>query len=161
LKIFTRSKHITCDKTADNLLETRSALVDTVHEMEVLITTDIEKREIIAASAEILRAPYLICAEAALRVNNLAGLSIDRKKITSAINELVGGPLGCAHLIDITLDAVKVIKQSLYVFVPGEFEERMRTFDGLLRNSCYAHSQALEEKIKTHLSANVITERKK
>lgn len=160
MKVFTRSKHITCDKISDNLLETRSGMVDTVHEMDVLITTDIAKREIIGAKAYILRAPYLICAEAAGRVANLAGLEIDRKKITSAVGELVGGSLGCAHLFDLTMDAVKTIKQALYVFTPGELEERMRYFDDLLRDSCYAHSRPLEEKLNTHVNTNVIIKRK-
>jgi len=161
LKIFTRSKHITCDRTEDNLLETRSGLLDTVHEIEVLITTDIARREIIKASAVILRAPYLICSKAAGRAEGLAGLKIDQSKISSRIVDLVGGPEGCSHLFDLTLDAVKAIKQSLYVFTPGEYEERMRTFDGLLRNTCYAHSQSLEEKMQSHRHPNVIIDREK
>lgn len=161
MKIFTRTKHITCDKTADNILETRSGLLDTVHELEVLITTDIGKREIIKASAIIIRAPYLICAEAARRAEGLAGLKIDQPKISSRIVELVGGAEGCSHLIDLTLDAVKAIKQSLYAFTPGEFEERMRTFDQMLRNTCYAHSQTLEEKMQTHVHPNIVIDRKK
>lgn len=161
MKIFTRTKHITCDKTEENILETRSGLLDTVHELEVVIATDIAKREIIKASAVFVRGPYLFCAEAAGRAEGLAGLKIDQPKITSRIVELVGGPKGCAHLIDLTLDAIKTIKQSLYVFVPGEYEERMRTFDQLLRNTCYAHSQSLEEKIKVHVHPNVIIDREK
>lgn len=161
MKVFTRTKHITCDTTADNILETRSGLLDTVHEIELLITTDIAKREIIKASALIIRAPYLICAEAARRAEDLAGLKIDQNRISSRIVELVGGPEGCAHLIDLTLDAVKAIKQSLYAFTPGEYEERMRTFDQLLRNTCYAHSQSLGKKMQTHLHPNVIIDREK
>lgn len=161
MKIFTRTKHITCDRTADNILETRAGLLDTVHELELLITADIARREILKASAVILRAPYLICAEAAGRAEGLAGLKIDQPQISSRIVDLVGGPQGCSHLIDLALDAVKTIKQSLYVFTPGEYEERMRTFDGMLRNTCYAHSKSLEEKMQTHLHPNVIIDRKK
>lgn len=42
MKVFNRAKYVSCDKTGDNTLETRSSIVDTVHEMEVVMVTDME-----------------------------------------------------------------------------------------------------------------------
>jgi len=160
LKIFTRSKHMTCDKTADNLLEARSGLIDTIHEIELLIILDLEKREILKASAVLLRAPYSFCSETAKRAANLAGLKIDQKKISSAINELVGGPQGCSHLYDLSMEAVKAIRQSLKAFTPGNKEERIDYFDSLHHGTCHAHSHSLEEKKKVYMLPNIIIDRR-
>ncbi|MFZ5644648.1 MAG: DUF2889 domain-containing protein [Bacillota bacterium] len=161
MKIFTRSKHVTCDKTGDNTLETRSCLVDTMHEIEVFITIDIEKREITSARAEFLRAPYIFCSGASENTKNLSGLKIDDDKIGNKIRAAVGGPGGCFHIVDLTLDAVKAIKQSLYSFITGSLEKRLRTFDNFLHDTCFAHSHTVEEKIKVHLSPNIIIDLKK
>lgn len=159
MKVFTRSKHVTCDKTADNLLEVRSGIIDTIHEIELVIILDIEKREILKASAVILRAPYLFCTGAAERAAHLAGLKINQKKISAAINELVGGSQGCSHLFDLALEAVKAMKQSLKAFIPGDRDERLAYFDSINHGTCHAHSHSLEEKKKVYMIPNIITDR--
>ncbi|MHB8157702.1 MAG: DUF2889 domain-containing protein [Desulfocucumaceae bacterium] len=156
MRIFTRSKHVTCDHTEGGLLVTRSGLIDTVHEIEVIITTDIDKKEIIEATASIIRAPYTICAGAAERARGLAGLKIEEARISVKITDILGGPQGCFHLVDLTLEAIKAIKQSLFSFITGEREEKLRTFDGILHGTCFAHSHSVEVKIKTHIASNVI-----
>ncbi|MFZ5643509.1 MAG: DUF2889 domain-containing protein [Bacillota bacterium] len=160
MKIFTRSKHVTCDKTADNLLEARSGLIDTIHEIELSVILDIEKREILKASAIFLRAPYIFCSEAAEQAVNLAGLKIDQKKISAAISELVGGPQGCSQLFDLTLEAVKAINQGLKALIPGNREERMAYFDSISHGACHAHSHSMEEKKKVYMIPNIIIDRR-
>lgn len=160
MKIFTRSKHVTCDKTADNLLEVRSSLIDTIHEIELAIYLDIEKREILKAYAVLLRAPYIFCSGVAERAANLSGLNIDRKKISAVIDELVGGPKGCAQLFDLTLEAVKAVRQGLKAFVAGSREERMAYFDSINHGACHAHSHSLEEKKKVYTTPNIIVDRR-
>lgn len=140
--------------------EARSGLLDTIHEIDLLIILDLEKREILKASAVLLRAPYIFCSETAKRAANLAGLKIDQRKISSAINELVGGPQGCYQLFDLTLEAVKAIRQSLKAFTPGDKEERMAYFDSISPGTCHAHSQSLEEKKKVYMIPNIIIDRR-
>lgn len=37
MKVYSRAKFVSCEKTGENTLETRSAMIDTLHEMEVVI----------------------------------------------------------------------------------------------------------------------------
>lgn len=155
MKVYTRAKFVSSEKIGENTLETRSSLVDTIHEMEVVIVTDMKKSEIIEARSEITRAPYKICFEVCQLASGLAGLKIDQN-IGKNIRKMTGGPDGCFHLEDLSLDAVKVIKQSFYAFTPDDRVQRLKKFDSSLRGTCYTHCRPLEEKIKEVLSPNMI-----
>jgi len=157
LKVFNRTKYVNCDKTGDSTLETRSGIVDTLHEMEVVLVADMRKMTIIRAESGIMRAPYRICREISARAGALAGLTIDGE-IGRNIRSLVGGPGGCYQLEDLCLEAVKAIRQCDYAFEKGGHEELIRRFDRALRGTCYAHSHSLEEKIKEAASPNLVVD---
>ncbi|MFZ5631282.1 MAG: DUF2889 domain-containing protein [Bacillota bacterium] len=157
MKVYNRAKYVSCEKTGDYTLETRSAIIDTVHEMEAVIVTDMRKMEIIRAESIIIRAPYKICREISGRAASLTGLIID-DKIGKNVRSLVGGPGGCYQLEDMCLEAIKAIKQCGYAFVPGDREELLRTFDAALRGTCHAHCHTLEEKIKEAVTPNLVVD---
>ncbi|MFZ5597752.1 MAG: DUF2889 domain-containing protein [Bacillota bacterium] len=158
MKVFSRSKQVGCEKTGDYTLKTVSAIVDTIHEMEVVIVTDMRNMEIVEARSSILRAPYSFCRDISGIAGRLAGLRID-DKIGSNVKSLVGGADGCYQLADLCLESIKAIKQCGYAFIPGGHEELLRNFDAVLRGTCYSHCRSLEEKIKESRSPNVIVEK--
>lgn len=157
MKVFNRAKYVSCDKTGDNLLETRSGIIDTLHEMEVTIVADMQEMKILRAESAILRAPYKFCIEVSGRASSLAGLDLNGK-IGSSIRGLVGGPGGCYQLEDICLEAIKAIKQCGHAFTPGGREELLRTYDRDLRGTCHAHCYSLEEKIESAVTPNLLTD---
>lgn len=157
MKVFNRAKYVSCDKTGDNTLETRSSIVDTVHEMEVVMVTDMVTMKIIRAESLILRAPYTFCKEISSRAESIAGQIIDGK-IGGNIRSLVGGPGGCYQLEDLCLEAVKTIRQCGHAFTRGSQEDLLRAFDSVLRGTCHAHCHSLEEKMKEVATPNLIVD---
>lgn len=155
MKVYNRAKYTNCDKNGEYLLETRSGVIDTVHEMEVIIVTDMRTMEIIKAESSIMRAPYTFCREISGRAASLEGQVID-DKIGRQVRSLVGGPEGCYQLEDLCLEAVKAVKQAVIAFIPGDREELLRTFDETLRGTCHAHCHSLEEKIKEATTPNLV-----
>ncbi len=156
MKVFSRSKFVSCYKTSENTLETRSSLVDSVHEMEVVIVTDMKKNEIISARSEIIRAPYKICREISQSAVRLAGLKLDQN-IGKNTRSIMGGAGGCFQLEDLSLEAVKAIKQCNSDFMPGDLSEIIKAYDSLLRGTCYSHCRPVEEKAKEYISPNFVS----
>ncbi len=155
MKVFNRAKYVNCDKIGDHFLETRAGIIDTIHEMEVVLLTDMRTMEITRAESSIIRAPYRICREISGRAAALAAQVIDGK-IGGAVRSLVGGPGGCYQLEDLCLEAVKAIKQCTYAFTEGDRIDLLRSFDAALHGTCHAHCHSLEEKIKECASPNLV-----
>lgn len=157
MKVFNRAKYVNCDRTGDQTLETRSGIIDTIHEIEIVLVTDMRTMEITRAESSIIRAPYTICREISGRAAALAGQVIDGK-IGARVRSLVGGPGGCYQLEDLCLEAVKAIRQCGYAFIEGDRIELLRSFDAALRGTCYAHCRSLEEKIRECASPNLVVD---
>lgn len=157
MKVFNRAKYVNCDKLDDFTLETRSGIIDTLHEIEVVIVTDMRNMEIIRAESAIIRAPYKLCREISDKAEVLTGITMDGK-IGSNIRNMVGGPKGCYQLEDLCLEAVKAVKQCVYAFEPGNHSELLRSFDAVLRGTCHAHCYSLEEKIREAATPNFVVD---
>jgi len=159
LKVYSRAKFVSCEKTGEYTLETRSSIIDTIHEMEVLIVTDMKENVIIQACSQMVRAPYKICFEVCQLASGLAGLKIDQN-IGKNVREIMGGPCGCFHLQDLSLEAVVAIKHSSFAFTADDRAQRLRKADPVQRGTCYTHSRPLEERIKEALSINMCSDSK-
>lgn len=157
MKVYNRAKYINCDRTGDFTLETRSGVIDTLHEMEVVIVTDMRSMEIIRAESAIVRAPYQFCREISNKAAVLTGITMDGK-IGANIRNMVGGSTGCYQLEDLCLEAVKAVKQCTYAFEPGDRLALLETFDAALRGTCHAHCYSLEEKIREAATPNLVVE---
>lgn len=157
MRVFNRAKYVNCDKLDEFTMKTRSGIIDTLHEMEVVIVTDMRNMEIIRAESTIIRAPYRFCREISNHASVLTGTAIDGK-IGPNIRNMVGGSKGCYQLEDLCLEAVKAVKQCTYAFEPGNHTDLLRSFDALLRGTCHAHCYSLEEKIKEAATPNFVVD---
>ncbi|MCL6610190.1 MAG: DUF2889 domain-containing protein [Peptococcaceae bacterium] len=157
MKVFNRAKYVNCDKTGDWILETRAGIIDTIHEIEVMLVADMRKMEIVKAESSIIRAPYRFCRDIWGRAAALAGQAVEGK-IGARVRSLVGGPGGCYQLEDLCLEAVKAIKQCTYAFTGGGRVDLLRSFDAALRGTCHAHCHSLEEKIKECAAPNLVVD---
>lgn len=159
MKVYSRSKYVSCEKTDEYTLETKSSIIDTIHEMEVVIVTDMKENVIIQARSQMVRAPYKICFEVCQLASGLAGLKIDQN-IGKNVREIMGGPCGCFHLQDLSLEAVVAIKHSSFAFTADDRAQRLRKADPVLRGTCYTHSRPLEERIGEALPLNMSSDSK-
>lgn len=148
MQVFSRSRFVVAEKTDDQTLRVVSNQVDTFHELRVTLTVDVPRRLITAAEAEFMRLPYTMCADVTQRANKLAGVSLEGG-LYHKLRDALGGPGGCLHLHDTTIEAIKAVFQSEAAFVPPTVspEEFQAVVHQLYAGSCYAHSHAVEEKM--------------
>ncbi len=147
MQVFSRSRFVVAEKIDDKTLRVVSNQVDTFHELRVTLEIDVPGRLITHAEAEFMRLPYSMCADVTGRVSKLAGVSLEGG-VHHTLRDALGGPGGCLHLHDTTLEAIKAVFQAEAAFVPpemapGDFQEMIHKLYG---GTCYAHSHSVEEK---------------
>lgn len=146
--MFSRSRNSTARMTGDNVLLITSSLLDSVHEMEIFISVDLTSYKIIETNFEMKRAPYTFCFDMVGKAAKLNGFSVLEGNIGKRVNQLLSGKEGCLQLADLSLEAIKLVNQSIIGMLPGGRLEMLKTFDHKLQGTCYGHSHPLEEKIK-------------
>jgi hypothetical protein len=147
LKIFNRSKSISGEVTGKFQIKIEAELIDTVHEMDLEITVDLMKMEIIDARSSMLRVPYRQCHDVADLAKNLIGLKIISSGQAKNVFKLMGGKKGCLILEELAQDAVRVVAQTGAALIPPEEHEQI--IHKFSHGSCYTHCLSIEEKAKT------------
>ena len=145
-KAFTRTRTTEIFKIAEGVVGVRNVILDPLHHIEVkleLDASDPSKLSIFRAEALMLRVPYPICRHPLERMGQLVGLKVE-KGLRDKVVELVGGSRGCVHLVDLTMDGVKLAIQAVVVvwtegMPPEEAEEIER---GVLGGICIAYPSA-------------------
>ncbi len=150
MKIFHRSKFISGKEIDDFIVQIEASLVDTVHEMELSITVDYSKMEIIDARSSMLRVPYYHCHKVSDLVKNLVGLKVINSGQAKTVNQLIGGKQGCLVLEELSQDALKAIIQTGACFIPADQFEHFS--DNYVHGTCYTHCLSVEEKIEAAYS---------
>ena len=141
--MFDRFRHISAHKTGDSTLEVTSILRDTLHEVSLRMSVDMQSQEIKAVSVEFSRGPYTVCRDVAPLAERIVGLKV-QEGIIRQLREQLGGGQGCHQLLDVAVEGVKAVFQTLDFFMEGTEEEVFRYWDESLRGTCYTHSQATE-----------------
>ncbi len=112
MDIFQRSIHSNVKKIDPDQLLVTSSLLDLEHSFHLELRVRISTRTIEAAKASMSKTPLSVCARAVGAIPDLAGLSIDRG-ILREVNGRLGGPKGCAHLVELLTDAIRLISMIL------------------------------------------------
>ncbi|TDA67530.1 MAG: DUF2889 domain-containing protein [Clostridia bacterium] len=153
--VFNRNRSITCEKEGNWGLIIRASSVDTFHEMFLIMTIDMEIREIVEATGELIRGPYTFCRETMALLAVLKKMKVDRG-ISKEVVTKIGGPGGCTQFVDLVLEALRAVGQCEESFVTGaEGFDSLGYWHGKLAGKCYAHSHSLEDK-RLHKSVSAV-----
>lgn len=112
MDIFQRSIHSNVKKIDSDHLLVTSALLDLEHSFHLELTVRISDQTIEAARASMTKTPLVRCLRGTEGIPGLAGLRIDRG-IVRKVNERLGGPRGCAHMVELLTDAIRLISMIL------------------------------------------------
>jgi hypothetical protein len=102
---FDRHKHALVEEEDGQFL-VRADLCDTFHEMAVFLRVDGASRVILEARAQMLRVPYRPCLAVESALACLVGEAV-APGVGKKVKAGVGGPGGCLHLSDLTMDALR------------------------------------------------------
>lgn len=112
MDIFQRSIHSNVKKTGDDTLLVTSSLLDLEHSFHLELEVAIATATIRSARASMSKAPLARCLGGVESIATLAGLRIGRGVIVE-VNRRLGGPRGCAHLVELVTDAVRLVAMLL------------------------------------------------
>jgi hypothetical protein len=146
LKLFNRSKFISGKEIDRFIVKIEAGLIDTVHEMDLSITIDFRKMEIIDAQSNMLRVPYSYCHAVSDLAKNLIGLKVISSGQAKHVFKLMGGKHGCLILEELAQDAVRTVSQTGAAMIPpAQHDNIIHKFsDG----TCYTHCMPIEDKTK-------------
>ena len=107
MDIFQRNIHLNAKKIDDDHMQVESSLLDLEHSFNLEITVRVSNHTIEKVTASITKAPFTHCLAALDNfTRSLEGLSIERG-IVKQIHSRLGGPKGCAHLLELLNDTVR------------------------------------------------------
>ena len=112
MDIFQRSIHSNVKQLDDDHLLVTSSLLDLEHSFHLELTVRISSRTIEVAKASMSKVPLSRCCKGVEGIPALAGLPIDRGVIRE-IHKRLGGPRGCAHMVELLADALRLISMIL------------------------------------------------
>ena len=106
---FRRTIDTEVSEVGDDRYRAVSRLTDSFHEIEVVIIVCTADFSIVEASAQMIRMPYVDrCPNSLLRINNLSGIRIG-PGLSKTIREAVGGNCGCPYLVELAVQACKLV----------------------------------------------------
>jgi hypothetical protein len=112
MDIFQRSIHSNVKKIDDDHLQVASSLLDLEHSFNLELTVRISTHKIEIAKASMGKAPLSRCFSALGSFSQLEGLTIERG-IIKEMHSRLGGPKGCAHLMELLNDAIRLTSMLL------------------------------------------------
>jgi hypothetical protein len=150
MDIFQRSIHSNVKKTDDDHLLVTSSLLDLEHSIHLELRIRISTKTIEAAKGSMSKTPLKRCLKGVDEIPRLAGLPIDRG-VMKEIHRLVGGSRGCAHMVELLTDAIRLISMILIgnsVNYWGALKEKNLTEEEIiaasmdtLRNTCLVFTE--------------------
>ena len=112
MDIFQRSIHSNVKQIDGGRLLVTSSLLDLEHSLHLELVVRAADRTIESAKASMSKTPLTRCIKGVDGIPGLAGTVIDRG-VLREIHRRVGGPRGCAHLVELLDNAVRLISMIL------------------------------------------------
>jgi len=110
--IFQRSIHSNVKKLDDDRLLVTSSLLDLEHSFHLEMVVRVSTATIESAKGAMSKTPLTRCLRGTEGIPGLAGLSIGRG-VVREIQRRLGGPRGCAHMVELIHDAVRLVSMLL------------------------------------------------
>jgi len=93
-----------------NLIHLQEYMYDDSHEMSVSLRLEKKTKRVLNVETNVSRVPYHnICELPFIKSKVLVGLKADNG-FGERVRELLGGPPGCTHLVDMVLDTIRYLK---------------------------------------------------
>jgi len=112
MDIFQRSIHSNVKQLDAGRLLVASSLLDLEHSLHLELVVRTGDRTIESAKATMSKTPLTRWAWGVDGIPGLAGIAIDRG-VLREIHRRVGGPRGCAHLVELLENAVRLVSMIL------------------------------------------------
>jgi hypothetical protein len=108
MDIFQRSIHSNVKELDSGRWLVSSALLDLEHSIHLELTVRTSDALIEEARARMTKMPFKRCFATSESIHALEGLVIGRG-VLATINQRMGGPRSCAHLVELTVEAVRLV----------------------------------------------------
>jgi hypothetical protein len=108
MDIFQRSVHSNVKEIDDEHWLVSTDLLDLEHSIHLELTVRSTDGLIERARAQMSKVPFDRCLATRQSIEALEGLVIERGVLT-AINAKLGGPRSCAHLLELAIEAVRLV----------------------------------------------------
>ena len=112
MDIFQRSIHSNVKKIDGGRLLVTSSLLDLEHSLHLELIVRTADRTIESAKATMSKTPLTRCSRGVDGIPGLAGIVVDRG-VLREIHRRVGGPRGCAHIVELLENAVRLVSMIL------------------------------------------------
>ncbi|MEW6487066.1 MAG: DUF2889 domain-containing protein [Thermodesulfobacteriota bacterium] len=112
MDIFQRSIHSNVKRRGEDHLLVTSSLLDLEHSIHFEMVVRISTATIEAAKGAMSKTPLTLCLRGTEGISELVGLTIGRG-VVRQIQGRLGGPRGCAHMVELILDAVRLVSMLL------------------------------------------------
>ncbi len=143
-EIYERNINITVSRQNEKEILTRASMLDLNHHMRVELTIDLRLEMIVNAEARMVKVPYELCQLALANIKKLVGLKIKRG-INKKIVDALGRSEGCTHLVDLSMEAVRLSANVMvgltkvgdeWFHPVGSEKEQIARVKPILNNSC-------------------------
>ncbi|HLB00224.1 MAG TPA: DUF2889 domain-containing protein [Bacteroidota bacterium] len=143
-ELYERNLNISVSKLSDDEILTKASLLDLNHNIRIQIRVDVASKKITRAEAQMVKSPFVICAQTLDKIRKIVGLRIERG-IHQKLVDALGHSDGCTHLVDLAMEAVRLSANVLLGFTRFDIEWRERKLTDeefieqvkpILKNSC-------------------------
>jgi len=127
MDIFQRSIHSNVKRLDTDRLLVTSSLLDLEHSFHLEMVVRVSTAAIESAKGSMSKTPLTRCLRGTEGIPDLAGLIIGRG-VVREIQGRLGGPRGCAHMVELITDAVRLVSMLLIgdtVNYWGEIKEEL------------------------------------
>ncbi len=133
-EIYERNINVSVSKLGEKEILTKASLLDLNHNIRIELTVDVQTKMILNAHAQMVKSPFAICQLTLKKMDAIVGLTIVRG-IHQNVVDALGHADGCTHLVDLTMEAVRLSANVLLGFsrADEEWRERKLTDDEFIR----------------------------
>ena len=144
IELYERNINVSVAKLNEKTIVTKASLLDLNHNIRVEMTVDTVTKMILNADVQMVKSPFTICQLTLKKIQNIVGLKIERG-IHAKLVDALGHSDGCTHLVDLTMEAVRLSANVLLGFNRFDEEWRQRKLTDeqfieqvkpVLKNSC-------------------------
>lgn len=145
MNLFERTKTIRANLISNNKIKAETEMLDGQHRIKLTIVADKNDLKILDIKARMTKIPYKICIKTVPKIKKLKGVKI-QDGFYNKVKEIIGGPEGCMHLIDLIMDTARgVFQSSLKMETQGlKIEEQREVLIERLKNSCLGYKEKEE-----------------
>ena len=143
-EIYERNINVSVSRLNSDEILTRATMLDLNHHIRVELRIDLSSESIMDASAQMVKVPYDVCQFTLNNIKKLVGLKIERGINKNIVNAL-GHADGCTHLVDLSMEAVRLSANVMvgltkvgdeWFHGTGSDEDRIARVKPILKNSC-------------------------